>query len=338
MRRQSVLPLILLLSLPALLAVAQGTAPKALPVEPIKNFDIVAKGESIEHVFEIKNDGDALLEITDVRPACGCTVASFDREIAPGATGRIYAKLDTSDFAGPISKSIAVFTNDSANPKLQLAMKAKVKPYIGVSPGYARYIYVQGEVIQPIVQTLWAQDNSDIEIVEVNSPYDYLQVSYRPAVGEERSDKSTGQQWRIQVDLAKDAPVGALRKYVEVITSHPKQKQVKIPVSGFVRPRQHVTPMEADFGNLEGDTLPLRRTFHFTNFINSEIELTKVESSMKGVTAEVRASERDPGFRFKVILTIDPAIQKGAFETVLKIHTTDTANPVVELPLKGSVL
>ena len=36
-----------------------------------------------------------------VRPTCGCTVADFDREIAPGKTGYIKAKLDTRDFSGP---------------------------------------------------------------------------------------------------------------------------------------------------------------------------------------------------------------------------------------------
>ncbi|MEO1367963.1 MAG: DUF1573 domain-containing protein, partial [Acidobacteriota bacterium] len=323
--------------LPAATLIAQGT-PKAVPMEPIKNFDLVAKGEPLVHAFEIRNDGDALLEITDVRPACGCTVAKFDQSIKPGEVGKIHARMDTSDFAGPISKSIAVFTNDTENPKLQLVMKAKVKPYIGLSPGFARYIYVQGEPVAPIVQTLWAQDGTDVDIVEAKSPYDHLKVSARPAVGEERSDKSNGKQWRIEIALDEDAPVGALRQYIEVVTDHPKQKQVKIPISGFVRPRQHVTPMEVDFGDLQGNALPLRRTFHFTSFITDEIELTKVETSLQGLKAEVSSSDRDPGYRFKLLVTLGPEIPKGPFDTVIKVHTTDAQNPIVEVPLRGSVL
>ena len=44
-----------------------------------------AKGDKIIHDFVIKNDGDADLQITNVQPACGCTVASFDKVIKPGA-------------------------------------------------------------------------------------------------------------------------------------------------------------------------------------------------------------------------------------------------------------
>ena len=168
MRRSLLILCLISLLLPAATMMAQGT-PKAVPVEPIKNFELVAKGEPIAHAFEIRNEGDAVLEITDVRPACGCTVAKFDKTIEPGQIGKVHARMDTSDFAGPISKSIAVFTNDSENPKLQLVMKAKVKPYIGVTPGYARYIYVQGEPVAPIYQTLWAQDGTDIDIVTSKS-------------------------------------------------------------------------------------------------------------------------------------------------------------------------
>lgn len=337
MRRSLTLVTLALLILPAASMLAQG-APRAVPVEPIKDFDIVAKGESIKHVFEIRNEGDAPLEITNVKPACGCTVARFDKVIAPGGVGKVHAVLDTSDFAGPISKSIAVFTNDKENPKLQLVMKAKVKPYIGVTPGFARYIYVQGEPIQPIVQTLWAQDGRDVEIVKVKSPYGHLNVSHRPAVGDERSDKSDGKQWRIEIALDQDAPIGALRHYVEIETNHPKQKQVKLPISGFVRPRQHVTPMEVDFGQLQGDALPLRRTFHFTNFITDKIELTKVETDVEGLVFEVRDSDRDPGYRFRLLMTLGPEAPRGELDTVVRIHTTDSKNPIVRVPLRGSIL
>ena len=316
---------------------ALAESPKAVPLEPIKNFDLVARGDILEHTFEIRNDGNQPLEITDVRPACGCTVAEFDKNVAPGKVGKIHAKVDTTDFMGPISKSIAVFTNDAENPKLQLVVKAKVKPFIGADPGYARYIYVQGERVEPIGQTLWAEDGHKIKIVSVKAPYDHLKVSYRPAKEEERNDKAEGDQWRVEILLDKDAPVGALREYVEIVTDHPRQKVVRLPISGFVRPRQHITPMELDFGKLQGDTLPLRRTFHFTSFITDAIELPKIETGVPGMTATAEPSERQPGHRFKMVLNLGPDMPKGPFNTVVKIHTTDPQNPLVELPIEGVI-
>src|SRR5882757_6798837 len=76
--------------------------PKATVVEPVKDVGSVPKGQKIIHDFVIKNDGDADLTITNVQPACGCTVAEFDKLIKPGATGKVHAVVDTAAFGGPI--------------------------------------------------------------------------------------------------------------------------------------------------------------------------------------------------------------------------------------------
>lgn len=325
----------------ALAVVAEGDSrPRAVPAEPIKDFEIVPKGEVIVHEFEIRNEGTAILELKDVRPACGCTIARYDKKIAPGESGKVKAKVKTDNFGGPIAKSISVFTNDPDNPKLQLVVKAHVKPYVAVVPGYARYNYVQGEPVGKIQQTLWAEDGSDIEIVSVKPPYDHLRVSYREATEDERHERGKGKQWHIEVELMSDSPIGALRDYVEIRLNHAKQKVVKIPVSGFVRPRQHITPPEIDFGQLQGATLPERRTLHFTNFITDAIELTEIDTGVQGLSGQIQEAteEDDTGYRFKLILTLGPEMAKGQFQSTVKIHTTDEQNPIVELPIKGTVL
>ncbi len=317
---------------------AQDAKPRAVPLGPIKEFEVVPKGQLITHAFEIKNEGDAVLELTDVRPACGCTVANYDKTIAPGKVGKVHIKLKTDNFAGPISKSVAVFTNDSDNPKLQLVVKAHVKPYIQVLPGYVRYNYVQGEEIQAIGQTVWAEDGSDIAVLKAKAPHDHVKVSFREATADEREGNGKGRQWRVEVILDENSPVGPLTDYVVVTLDHADQKEAKIPVSGFVRPRQHVTPHEVDFGKLQ--KLPLRRTFHFTNFIADPIELTSIDTGFEAISAEVVPSSREPeqGYRFKLKLTISPEMPKGAFDSEIKIHTTDEQNPVITLPIKGTVL
>ncbi len=341
MRRFTPAVVIFLVALAAaMVAVAEGEGgPRAVPTAPIKDFDIVPKGEVIVHEFEIKNEGAGVLELTDVRPACGCTVARFDKKIASGESGKVRASVKTDNFTGPIAKSIAVFTNDPANPKLQLVVKANIKPYVAVVPGYARYNYVQGEPVGTISQTLWAEDGSDVKILSVKTPYDHLKVNYREATEDERHPKGEGKQWRVEVTLDPQSPVGALRDYVQINLDHAKQKRVKIPISGFVRPRQHITPNEIDFGQLEASALPLRRTLHFTNFITNTIELTQVETDIEGLSGLVKnASSDDAGYRFKLLLTLGPDMPRGEFSSTVKIHTTDEQNPIVELPIKGTIL
>ena len=328
----------ILLILGLAVAMPALAGPRAVPLEPVKDFDIVVKGEVLNHVFEIKNEGDSPLEITDVRPACGCTVARFDKQIKPGETGNVSVKMRTQDFSGPISKGVAVFTSDTSNPKLQLVIKARVQPFITIIPGYARYNYVRGEDEGTVAQTLWAEDGADLKIVDVKAPKPYVKVNFREAKEGERNERGEGRQWRVEVTLAKDAPVGALRDYVELKLDHPKQKKVRIPVSGFVRPRQHLTPETLDFGQVNGAELPLKRSLHFTSFITEEIEVTKVESAFEGINVEVEANDKQSGHRFKVFLTVNPEMPKGSFDGTIKIHTTDAKNPVMELPVKGTVI
>lgn len=323
---------------PLALTTAQESGPMAVPLEPIKDFEIVPKGEWIYHDFKIKNEGTSNLSILDVKPACGCTVAEFDKVIAPGEIGTVQVKVDTSSFAGPISKPISVFTNDTGNPKLQLVVKANVKPYLAVRPGYARFIYVQGEPLSPISQVLWTEDGSDVDVVGVKTPYDHVTVKHRVASEAERNDQYPGKQWVFDVFLDPNAPVGALRDYVEVELSHPKQKTVRIPISGFVRPRQHVTPQKIDVGVLAGDTLPLKHIATFTNFTTDGIQVTKTETGLQGLSIEVNEVGRRDGHRFELIVTIGPETPKGEFESVLKLHITDEQNPVVEVPISGKIL
>lgn len=320
-----------------LIAVPALAAPRAVAPAPVKNFDVVAKGEVLKHEFTIKNEGDSTLELTDVRPACGCTVARFDKQIAPGATGTVRADVDTLAFEGPIAKSITVYTNDAETPRLELVVKAEVRPYVSVEPGYARFSYVQGEQTGTITQTIWAPDGSDLEIVGVENPYSHIKAATRPASEEEQLGEKRGKQWRLDITILADAPIGALRDYIVVSVDHPQQKKVQVPVSGFVRPRQHATPTVVDFGDVNGADLPYERAIAFTSFITKGIELTKVDSSIAGLEAEVTPMD-DDGHRFQVLLRLTPAAARGDFAGTLTIHHTDDQTKTFSVPVKGRIL
>lgn len=310
--------------------------PKAVAVEPIKDAGTVAKGEKIVHDFAIRNDGDAPLEITNVHPACGCTVAEFDKTIAPGQTGKVHAVVDTVTFNGPIAKGVTVFTNDPDTPQLELTVRAKVEPYVSVKPGYARYITVQGEPLEgSIAQTIWVPDGTPMEITGVESPWPFLKVTFREATPEERASDAKGKVWRVEMALSNDAKVGPLSDYVTVHTNHPKQKIVQIPVSGFVRPVIAVTPPVADFGKIELKE-PMRKALNIRNFATEPIKVTSIEQTVKGIDAKLESLEE--GREYQVRLVLDPTLGKGPFNGKITIHTDSPKVPLLEVELKGTVL
>ena len=317
-------------------AQAAAAKPKVVVEEAVKDVGVVPKGDKIAQDFVLKNEGTAPLEITDVRPACGCTVAEFDKTIAPGQSGRVHAVIDTSTFNGPIAKGVAVFTNDPATPQLELTVKAKVASYLEAKPGYARFITVQGEGKQgEIGQTIWATDGSDFQGLKAESSVPGLAVTYREATQAERQPDAKGKQWRVEMKLGENAPVGPIANYVVVTTDYAKQKVVQIPVSGFVRPIVAVTPSVADFGQVAVKE-PLSKVINLRNFATEAINLTSVDSNVHGLQTKIEPLEA--GREYQVRLTLTPELAKGPFNGKLTLHTDSLKTPTIEVKVAGVVL
>lgn len=317
---------------------AQGAAgkPKVVAVEPIKDVGFVAKGDLAVHEFVLRNEGNAPLEVREVRAACGCTVADFDKVIAPGKTGKVRVTLDTGSFNGPVAKGVTVFTNDPDTPTLELTVRTEVGQFIKLKPGYARFITVQGEPEGKIVQTLWTPDKTPLEIVKVESPYPFMNVRFWEAKPEERlAENADQQQWKVEIHLADDAPVGALTEPVKVHTTHPKQKLVQIPISGFIRPVMAVTPPVVDMGQVNGKE-PVKFSLNVRNFATEPIKVTGVAGDVQGIDAKIQPLQE--GREYQVQVTFQPQAQKGPVNGKLTLTTDSQKVPRIEVQLKGNVI
>jgi hypothetical protein len=92
------------------------------------NYGTVTAGEVVSHKFTFKNTGDQPLTLTRVKASCGCTTPSYSQEpIAPGATGYIDVKFDSSGKSGRQNKSVTVTGNFSDNITQVLRISGEVK-------------------------------------------------------------------------------------------------------------------------------------------------------------------------------------------------------------------
>lgn len=314
---------------------ADTSGPAAVALESIKDFGVVNKGQRVTHEFHIRNDGDAVLRITDVKPSCGCTVADFDKTVAAGEIGKVTATVDTRNFKGGIAKSVRVYTNDPDNPQIDLVIKANVKSQIEVDPGYARFIAVYGEPQKTSVQTVWSGDRDDLRILKAESPYSFVKVVHREASEDEKASGVKGPQWQVEVSLDKDAPVGPIADFIVLTTNHPKLKTMRIPVSGFVRPVMSVTPRLQDFGRREL-TEPQTASLEIRNLSSTAVDLGEISTDVSGLNAEIEPVEE--GRLYKVLLTLEPGMAKGDFEGLVTISTNSSKQPTIEVSVKGVIL
>lgn len=324
-----------LVALGGLVHAQEAKAPLTVVAGSVVDVGRVAKGEIIEHTFEIRNEGDAPLKIVRVKPTCGCTVAEYDQTIGAGKKGSLRARLDTSDFRGPIAKSIRVFTNDAGNPELTLVIKADVRAQIDVSPGYARFVVVDGEKYGASKQIVWSPDHPRLELTRADSPYDFVEVQMRKLAPGDSDYREDANRWQVDVTLSPKAPVGPMADYIRLTTDHPRQKVVRIPISGMVRPILAVTPQVADFGRRDGGE-EHRATLEIKNLSSRAVEVKSASSDLAGLQAEIEPVEA--GRLFNVVLTLAPGMEKGRFRGKVTLQTSSKKQPVVEIDVTGTVL
>src|SRR4051794_6125067 len=140
MRLQPAILALALVCAPALAADAPAAAPKVVVEEAVYDFGKVPPAQVLQHTFLIKNEGNAPLQVSDVVPDCKCTATEFDKVIAPGATGKVVASVDTRMLSGQAQGQLKVITNDPVQPQLALTTKVEVQALVLAYPGQARWI------------------------------------------------------------------------------------------------------------------------------------------------------------------------------------------------------
>ena len=315
----------------------KSVATPKIAIDPMnKDAGTVAKGDKIEADFVVKNLGTQDLIISDARPSCGCTVASFDKTIKPGQSGKIVATVDTKNFSGPITKTVSVTSNDPETPQIALMIKAIVKPYVEVIPQeFVRFSAIKGDSATADVILVSAE--KDFQPTPGDSTQPYVKAQVAPAEEKEKIAGKTGSQYKVHITLEPGAPIGVLNAPVKIKTGVAKQPELELHVSGIVRDRLSVTPATIAFGNFTlGKDVISRNVTFLNNKPAVAVKVLKAESTVPGLTAEVVPMTE--GQNYTIVLKPKEGLKKGEFSGVVKIFTSDKEQPVKEVPVSGTVL
>ena len=215
--------------------------------ETTYNFGEVAEGTEVEHDFIVKNAGKGTLQIDQVRPSCGCTVASFDQAIPPGGEGKIHLKLHLKGFQGSIKKTATIFTNDPVDARAVLTLQGTIRAIVEIRP--AANVSFRGLAEQLIENTIDLKAGSGpFHIQKVESNLDD-RLNYRLETVED------GKHYRLII--ANKAKQGTYAGFVRCLTDIPQKPEITIRVNGFVEGEIAVRPTTILVGKLAAEQ-PLR--------------------------------------------------------------------------------
>jgi len=324
-------------------AASEKKAPRLTIVEPVKEYGEVPKGDKLDWAFVIKNTGSSDLQIIAAKPGCGCTVADYDKVIKPGETGKVTAHVDTTNFSGPIAKTVTLETNDPSSPTSTLTIHAVVKPYVEAYPaGFVRFTQLLGDVATQSI-TLYSEEDDPFEIKDVQVPGDWVKVAYHKIENETERVANVGKpgqnQYKVDITVGgPDAKIGPMADKIRILTSSKHSPEYPISVTGVIRPTYRVEPTMLNFGEVAPtDAAATRSVLLHSNDLKTpeQFVVTKVESNAPGITTAFKplAQKGD----YEVTLQVAKDAKPGDIDGSVKIYTSDKLNPVVTVPVKATV-
>ncbi|WP_255535129.1 DUF1573 domain-containing protein [Cellulophaga sp. E16_2] len=175
---------------------AEATYPVLSFDETTYNFGTIKEGDIVAHTFNFTNTGGSSLVISDAKASCGCTVPSYSTdEIAPGESGSIDVKFNSSNKSGGQSKTVTITAN-TENGTEQLYIKGKI-----TEDGVAE--------VESVVEIV--EEAYEIEETVIESTEDYDSSFYSDDYYAEQDRKREIREAK-RVEKRKDAMVSVIEK------------------------------------------------------------------------------------------------------------------------------
>lgn len=249
---RSALALLASILLGAVLAPSALAQPRVEVDRHEVDLGVLVKGELAETRFELRNVGDAPLHILAAKPACGCTVVDYDKEIAPGATGAIAAKLDSASLHGEVDRGITVSTDDPASPTIVFTLRAVVVSSVTFEPFERVHLSNRNAALRSgaVVVRREPTESGTLTVTDARASAAWLRVDARPVSAEEPARDGLPARrpgdWIVEVELTGPVPYGRSSETVHFRTGLPRQPEVALPVFVDAQPpvRLSVNPLE----------------------------------------------------------------------------------------------
>jgi hypothetical protein len=214
-----------------------GPHPKAVVPETTYEFGVMLMGESQEHEFVVRNEGEAPLKLGTPRTTCQCTVSEAAKKpIPPGGEGTIKLKWTPAVETETFDKGAVISTNDPKMPEIRLAVVGKVEQLLIIAPeGTWTIGDVTGRKNVEVAGYIYSRllDSFDIESIKSTNPL--LKAEAVPISEEELEEQEAKSGYKIKATLASGMPVGKFKETLTIITSikdNEKASKLEIPVEG----------------------------------------------------------------------------------------------------------
>lgn len=305
-----------------------GPHPVIKAIDEVHDFGTIWVGPTLQHTFRIKNEGDAELQITQVKPACGCTIAgSYPKTLQAGETGDFPFSLASTKLHGKFEKAVTIASNDPVTPSLRLRLRGEVKRYLEVAPASVQYPKLVGG--DPVEREVTITNNTDqaLELQLDAKPIPGLDVKLEPT--------TPGKVYKLRVTATPPFEPGLFRKMVTLTTNLEAQKTVDIDVRGTVPPRLEINPTILTLGMPTGadKDRQINRQIRFQNYGATPTKVTG--ATIDDPKVKVAVQEVKAGQTYTIQVEFPAGYELPVTGRTVTIATDDSAQPTLPVAVRG---
>ena len=209
-------------------AMSDPNRPVMVVEESDYDFGSQETGTTITHQFAFHNHGKSILRVTDVRAACGCTVAKVSTtELLPGTSAFVEVKLNLTRLKGKIKKHLVVETNDPQTPITRFSMHGDVIMNVEMAPEITRIPQIQaGDSVTKSVRVS-ALNDLKFDITGLTTS--------RPGISAKFATIKPGREYNITIVYNAPDASGLQEAWVHIHTDHSGiYNKIDLPISAFV--------------------------------------------------------------------------------------------------------
>lgn len=270
----------------------EGKGPRIKFESLINDLGDIDPGSNNITEFSFTNVGTALLKIVNVKPDCGCTQLTLEKkEYEPGESGVMKFKYHAVSRPGPVTRRIAVTTNDAVEPQITLTIKARVVERVAYEPTRLNLLLKGDDDKLPKV-TLTSLDGKPFKINGVKSSVNSVSAEFDPAV------EATKFVLTLKVDKTQLRKVSS--GVVEFTLTHPAAKSISIPFSALTQFK--VNPPTIIVFDAEPGKPMIRENVTVLNNYQEDFEIASV-TSKTGITKVIKQEQITYGHRFSLEVT-----------------------------------
>ena len=266
-------------------------APKIEFEKVVHDFGNVGPGTNNLCEFKFTNAGNSTLKIGEITKTCGCTPFMLaKKEYAPGESGTLKVNYFSEKQNSQTTKQLVIHSNDRANPKVTLGIKADIKIQVNHEPKTLNLLLNQENADCPQL-ILTSIDNQPFSITSFKSTANCITADYNP------SEKATKFVLQPKVDMEKLE--NTLNGRIEIGLTHPECKTISVGVSTL--PKFKIAPRSIIVRGMDSRE-PIVKKLRILNNYDEDFELESFTSS-KGMVKVLSNSIIHNGYELELEIT-----------------------------------